>query len=147
MAIALSKEKIQAKTGLTLIYSFLTLFIVNALVLMLANSLFPAQVVLGTHAISYWWAIYHTMFELTVVAVFVMPLVSYYEWKNKVTFTSKQWMLAYFIVNFIVLYEITRFAANLGLGVTSWGVVLALAAVLDLVQGMVMMKLGKMIRL
>jgi hypothetical protein len=146
MAIALSKEKVQAMHGLNMIYSFITLMVTNVLVLMIANAIAPNQVVLGTYAISYWWAIYHSMFKLSVVSVFVMPLVTLYEWKNKTTFTPKQWMMTYFVVNTVVLWEITRFAENLGLGVSSWVVLLVLAAVFNFVQGMAMLALGKYLK-
>lgn len=147
MAIALSKEKVQATHGLMMLYTFIALFLTNSLLLILANYLFPTAVVLGSSSAPYWWAIYHSMLKLTVIAVFVMPLVTYYEWKNKVVATSKQWMLIYFIVNLLAFWEITRFAENLGLGVSSWMVVVILAAAFDMVQGMTMMKLGKMIKI
>lgn len=147
MAIALSKEKVQAQHGLMMIYSFIALMLTNVIVLMIVNALFPTKVVLGTYSISYWWAIYHSMFKLTVVSVFVMPLMTFYEWKNKLVASPKQWMALYFVVNFLVIWEITRFADNLGLGVSSWGVVLLLAAIFDMAQGMVMMGIGKAIKM
>ena len=147
MSIALSKEKVQAQHGLMMIYSFVALMLTNVIILMLVNALFPTKVVLGTYSISYWWAIWHSMFKLSVVSVFVMPLITFYEWKNKVVFTPKQWMMTYFVVNFLVIWEITRFAQNLGLGVSSWGVILLLAGVFDMAQGMVMMSIGKLIKM
>lgn len=147
MAIALSKEKVQATHGLMMFYTFLTLMVVNVLVVMLANALFPAQVVLGTFSITAPWALYHSMLLLTVISVFVMPFVTLYEWKKSVVFTPMQWMSTYFVVNTLALWVITRFADNLGLGVSSWVVVVLLAAALDWVQGMAMMALGKAIKL
>ena len=143
MAIALSKEKVQAQHGLMIIYTFITLFIVNNLVLHVANMLFPSQIVLGTASISHWWAMCHSMLRLTLYGTLAMLLVTYYEWKSKTTFTSKQWMLTYLVVNFAALWEISRFANNLGLGFSSWFVILLFAGVLDLVQGMAMMALGE----
>lgn len=142
MVIALSREKVQAQHGLMIICSFITLFLVNNLVLHLANMLFPNQIVLGTASISHWWAMYHSMFKLTVINTFVMLLVTYYEWKKKTVFTPKQWMASYLVVNFVALWCISRFADNLGLGFSAWGVILLFAAVLDLVQGVAMMALG-----
>lgn len=146
MAIALSKEKIQALTGLHLIYSFLTLFAVNFVVLHLVNMLFPTHVVLGTYSISHWWAMCHSVLRLTLIGTAVIPLVSYYEWKQKTTFSSKQWMLTYFAVNFLAIWAITRFAQNLGFGVSSLWVVLLLAIVFDWAQGVSMMALGKRLK-
>ena len=140
-----SKIEIQAKTGVNLIISFLTLFVVNSLIIMLANYFFPTKVVLGTFSISYWWAIYHSMLKFTLLTTFVMPFVALYEWKMKTTFTSMQWMGLYLVVNVAGLWAITRFAENLGLGVSAWWIVLVVAAVLDMVQGMAMMAAGKYI--
>lgn len=143
MAIALSKEKVQAQHGVMMILTFVTLYVVNSLVLHLGNMLFPTQIVLGTASISHWWSMYHSMFALTVIDTFVMPLVTLYEWKNKTSFTPKQWMLTYLVVNFVALWVISRYADNLGLGFSSWIVVLLFAGALDLVQGAAMMLLGE----
>ncbi len=147
MAIALSKEKVQAQNGLMMVLSFVALMITNVVVIIVASALFPSAIVLGTFSISYWWAVLNSMFKLAVVDTFVIPLVTYYEWQSKTVFTPKQWMITYFLVNFVALYGITRFAENLGLGVSAWYVVVLLAVALDLVQGWVMMAMGKMIKL
>lgn len=147
MAIALSKEKVQAQHGLMMIYSFIAIFVTNTVVLMVANALFPQALVLGTYSISYWWAIYLSMFELTVINTFVMPLVTYYEWKKSITFTPKQWMITYFVVDFVVLYAVTRFSENLGFGVSSWYALAVFALALDMVQGIVMMQLDNLIKM
>ncbi len=147
MAIALSKEKVQAQHGLMMLCSLIALFITNALVIMIAGSLFPSNVVLGSLHAPYMWAVYHSMFKLTVIDVFAMVFVTYYEWKKGVIFTPKQWMLTYFVVNLAALWSITRYAEYLGLGVSSFGVLLLLAAAFDWIQGMVMLALGKSIKM
>lgn len=141
--LLMSKIEIQAKTGVNLIISFLILFVVNALIIILANRFFPNQVVLGTYSISYWWAIYHSMLKFTLLTTAVMPFVALYEWKKNTTFTNMQWMGLYLVVNVAGLWLVTRFANNLGFGVSAWWVVLVLAVVLDWVQGMAMMAAGK----
>jgi len=141
--LLMSKIEIQAKTGVNLVISFLILFVVNSAIIMLGNRFFPHQVVLGTYSISYWWAIYHSMLKFTLMTTFVMPFVALYEWKKNTTFTNMQWMGTYLVVNVVGLWAITRFANNLGLGVSAWWVVLVLAVVLDWVQGMAMMAAGK----
>ena len=140
---SMSKEEIQAKTGLTLIYSFLVLFATSVLVILLANYLFPTSVVLGTHTLSFWWAVHHSMFKLAVICTFVIPLVYYHEWKRGHMYSPKEWMLLYFVVNTLVIYGITRFASVLGLGIAHWWIALLLGAALDWAQGMGMMALSK----
>lgn len=143
MSIALSKEKVQAFQGINFIFTFVIMLIVNVVVLMLANLVAPNHVVLGTYSITPWWATYHSMFKLSVAATFFMPLVTYYEWKNKTVFSPKQWLMTYFVVNLVMIWEITRFAENLGFGVSSFLVVVILAAVFNLAQGSAMMFSGK----
>lgn len=147
MAIALSKEKVQAQHGLMMIYSFIALFVTNALILLLGNYFAPQSLVLGSGSVPFWWALYHVTLELTLISVFVMPLVTFYEWKKKVVFTPLQWMATYLFVNFIVLWKVSRYAEHLGFGVSSVWVLLVFSAVLDWVQGMVMMGIGKAIKM
>lgn len=143
MSIALSKEKVQAFQGINFILTFVIMMIVNVVVLMLANLVAPNHVVLGTYSITPWWATYHSMFKLSVVTTLFMPLVTFYEWKNKTVFSPKQWLMTYFVVNLVMIWEIARFAENLGFGVSSFLVVVILAAVFNLAQGSAMMFSGK----
>jgi len=143
MSIALSKEKVQAYQGINFLFTFFIMFVVNIVVLMLANLVAPNHVVLGTYSITPWWATYHSMFKLSVITTMFMPLVTYYEWKFKIVFSPKQWLMTYFVVNLVVIWEITRFAENLGFGVSSFLVVVILAGIFNLVQGFAMMYSGK----
>lgn len=143
MSIALSKEKVQAFQGINFILTFVIMMIVNVVVLLLANLVAPNHVVLGTYSITPWWATYHSMFKLSVVTTLFMPLVTFYEWKYKTIFSPKQWLMTYFVVNLVMIWEITRFAQNLGFGVSSFLVVVILAAVFNFAQGMAMMFSGK----
>lgn len=146
MAIALSKEKVQVIYGLRLFYSLITLFLVNNLVLHLANMLSPTHVVLGTYSISHWWAMYHSMLKLTLITTFAMPLLTYCHWKKGLTFTQKHWFLTYLVLNFAAIWGITRFSQNLGFGITGWGVALILAAVFASAQGLGIMTLNKYLK-
>ena len=53
--------------------------------------------------------------------------------------TYQEWMLKYFVLNFVSIWIITRFSEQFGLGISSWTVAVALALVLDIAQGVVMM--------
>ena len=52
-------------------------------------------------------------------------------------------MLLYFIVNALGLWFITRFAEQFGIGASSWKVIVVVALLLDMAQGMAMMALQK----
>ncbi len=138
----MAKDKLPEVTGMTLVISTFIMFAVNAVVLYLAQMFFPKNIVLGTHALSYWWAIFMSMGKLSLIGALVMPFVGKYENMRHRIFSPMEWMVLYFVVNFVGLWVITRFSEQFGLGVTSWTVIAALAVVLDVVQGIAMMAYG-----
>jgi hypothetical protein len=139
----LSKETIQGQHSVSAILTFIAMMVTNTAVILVANALFPNQVVLGSLSVPFWWAVYHSMLELSVITLLVLFGVTICEWKTKTIFTPAQWMGLYFVVNVVALWGITRFAEQMGLGVSAWWVLLILAGVFDFLQGMVMMFLGK----
>ncbi len=130
--------------GMMLVLSYFVLLIVNSVVLYLANTFFPNNVVLGTANIPYLWAIKHSMGALALVGAFVIPFVRVLEKERKKNFTTTEWMLLYFIINTAGIWVIARFAEQFGLGISSWRVAVLLGLVLDFVQGFAMMRLEKM---
>ncbi|MBP9702887.1 hypothetical protein KBD69_04320 [Candidatus Woesebacteria bacterium] len=141
--LILNEREVLAKNSLMLLFSFLTVGLVNMLVIYIANFLFPMHVVLGTMSLTPFWALMLATTELSIWLTAIIPLVYYYEWKNKRNLTDKEWMGLYFIANLVLVWGVTRFADIYGFGVSSWVVVVALAVVLDFVQGIGMMKLSK----
>lgn len=133
-----------ANPGMMLVLTFAALFVVNSLVIYLANNLFPGLVVLGTLAFTPVWAVIHSMLILTLVDTFAIPFVRLYEKSRRKMFSSKEWMVAYFFVNLVGVWGVARFSEQFGLGIKSWFVAAALAVVLDFLQGAVMMQLEKL---
>ena len=127
-----------------LVITYFALFVVNGLIIYLANLLFPAQVVLGTMSIGLLWAILHTAGVLTLIDTLAIPFFHEKEKMMKRMLSPKEWMIGYFVLNFVAVWSITRFSEEFGMGVVSWMVVLVLALVLDFVQGMAMMWVQKM---
>ena len=141
--VSLPVAKTSANPGMVLVTSYFVLFAVNALVIYLANIYFPQYVVLGTFNINLPWAIFHSMGTLALINILVIPFIREIErWKGRML-TSMEWMMKYFVGNFVGVWAITRFSEQFGLGVSSWFVVLVLAIVLDLVQGVAIMQMGK----
>lgn len=138
------KNALAENPGLVLVVTYFVLFVVNALVVWLANSLVPQQVVLGTQFISKGWAIIHSMGTLALLNTFAIPFVREYEKSRGKMFSPKEWMVAYLVLNLVGVWVIARFAENLGFGISSWTVALVLAAVLDVVQGIAMMQVEKL---
>lgn len=136
-----TKSALAKNPGLMLVYTYIVLFIVNSIVVYLANRWYPQAVVLGTGHITRGWAIVHSMGTLALIVTFAIPFVRWYEDMKGKMLTGKQWMIKYFILNFVGVWLIARFADNLGLGVASWRVVAVMAFVLDMAQGFAMMRL------
>lgn len=130
-------------TGMVLVITYISLFIVNALIIFAANLLFPYWVVLGTLTIPLFWAVAHSAGVLAIVNTFAVPFFNEYEKMRGKMLTSKEWMAGYFIVNFVGLWLIARFPDQFGLGIRSWAVAVILAVILDVLQGIVMMRLKK----
>ena len=131
------------ETGIMLPITFAVLFVVSVAVVYVASMLFPNQVVLGTLYITPLWALIYSMTFLTLLNTFLLPVVREYEKYRGRMFQAKDWMVVYFATNFVGVWLITRFAEQIGVGVSSWVVVLFLAAVLDAAQGVSMMFLEK----
>lgn len=116
------------------------------MVLFIANAIFPANVVLGTYSLTPAWALILVAEKLALIGVLAMPFVTYQEWKREKDFSPRDWMLTYFVVNTVAIWLISRFAANLGFGISSWFVAILLGAALDWVQGLAMMAYGKLVQ-
>lgn len=142
MSIALSKEKFKAKTGITIFYSYITLFLTNAIVIYLANYFFPKNIVLGTYALNPLWSLYLAVIELTVVGTMLFPLVYYHEYHRGSKYSNKEWMMLYFVVNTVTIWGIARFADKIGFGISAWYVAILLSIVLQFLQsqGMKLLK-------
>lgn len=124
--------------------TFIVMLLVNVVVGYFANMFFPAQIVLGTFTISKLWALIYSMGALAVVDTLALPFMyKLEEWKGR-ALTSMEWMFQYFVLNFITIYLLTRWSELFGLGVSSWIVVVILAAALDLAQGLAMVQWGNM---
>ncbi len=142
----MAKEKTQVVSnnpGMVMLMTFLTMFVINAIVIYFANMFFPDQVVLGTMSISHLWSVFLSAGTLAVILTFAMPFYTVWEQHVKRASTPTEWMVGYLVLNAVSLWLITRVAEIFGLGVASWMVIVVLAAILDVVQGMVMMAMTK----
>lgn len=123
--------------------TFFLLWLVNALVISLANSVFPTQVVLGTMSLTTTAALLLSSGVLAGIGTLTLPLFTEIEMRKQIVLTPQQWMAGYLVINFVGIWAIARFADVLGLGMASWLFVFGLAVVLDFVQGIVMMLYGE----
>jgi len=140
-------KNLQSKdTGIVFVINYFAFFLVNSLVIYLANQFYPQQVVLGTLCINNLWAVIHSMSTLALINTLAIPLVRELEKKQDRVLSTFEWFVIYFLVNLAGIWVIGRFAEQLGLGIASWLVAAVLALILDLLQGVVMMRVEKMRR-
>lgn len=129
--------------GMIITATYVIMYIVNAPILYLANMLFPEQVVLGTATLSLMWAVILSMSALSLILTLLIPFLHEIERKIDRDLTMQEWIGAYLAINFGGIWLISRFSEQFGLGVSSWLVVLGLAVVMNLVQGVTMMQFEK----
>lgn len=127
--------------GMIQVYSYFILFVVNALVIYFANLWFPMNVVLGTMSISQPWAIILTAGALALIGTLLIPFFNEWEMRRRKILSAGEWMLGYLFINFVGLWLLTRASEIFGMGVTSWVVLLILAIIMDILQGIGMMSL------
>lgn len=136
----MAKETLPVKNhGMTLFVSFLVLYAVTTLVLHVAHMWAPESVVLGTMSLSYTWALLLSSGVIALISSFTMPFLTEWEIRNKRALNATELFVVYFVILFFGVWLVTRAADVFGLGVSSWFVVLVLAAALDMTQGVSMM--------
>lgn len=138
-----SKMRFADNPGMMFFISFVIVAILNYLVIWVANMWFPMNVVLGTVSLSAGWAAALFSGTLSLLTVLFLPFMTMWEQRMKRNFAPHEMMLVYLVFNFVSVWLITRKSEVFGVGVTSWLVVLGLALVLDILQGMVMMQVEK----
>lgn len=137
---ASTAPKQRSLSFLQLVVMFVTLFIANAIVLYLANLIFPTSVVLGNHVNDMWSALFMSTLVLTIVNVGATPIVEMVSHWMHWAPSNRDWMILFFVINAVTLWVLGRMAEMIGIGFSSWFVVVVLAAILDLVQGFVVVK-------
>ena len=130
--------------GMIMFVSFVVLMVVTSVVVYFANMWFPSSVVLGTANISLLWAVLLSGAVIALIDTFAMPFLREWEMKRKRDLSGKEMMVVYLMINVAAVWLVSRFAEIFGLGVASWVVVLILAAVVNVVQGAVMVSWQKM---
>jgi hypothetical protein len=135
-----SKVAAEIMTARELSITFIVWMIGHSLLIYLANRFFPDFVVLGTHQLSAFQSIFYSMLVFTLIAVGATPLIEYFAILQKRVLKAMDWFIAYFFINAVGIWIVARFAEQLGMGISSWLVAVALAVVFDVVQGLLVSK-------
>lgn len=130
--------------GMEFTLFFIVMAIVNLIVISVTNMLFPNDIVLGTMSISPVWATILSSLSIALIVMLSLPFIVEVELKRKKDLSPMEMMGAYLVINFVAIWLITRVAEIFGMGVTSWLVVLGLAFVLDMVQGIAIVQVQKL---
>lgn len=125
------------------VLAFLVTWVASAIVIGLANFFMPESFVLGTVNIPYTSALLLSSGVLAWITTMCIPLFTQFEIQQQRVLQPQHWMAGYLVINAIALWVIARQAEIVGLGISSWTMVLILAIVLDVVQGMAQMALGQ----
>ena len=126
------------------VISFVVVAIVSAIMIAVANMLFPQQLVLGTYSVPATWAIVLCGSAVSLLTLLAMPFIREWEMRRGKDASPAEMFAVYFAVNLVAVWLLTRKSEIFGMGVSSWVVVVGLAVVLDIVQGIVMMQVDKM---
>jgi len=133
----------QTNPGMMFVISIVVVALINALVVYLANMFFPNQVVLGTMSISRLWSLAIFSTALSLFTVMALPFLKQMEISRGKEMSPPEMMGAFLVINFIVVWLLSRVSEVFGVGVASWMVVLALSVVFDVLQGGVMVAIDK----
>lgn len=136
---AMSTQTMSSPTQLGAI--FLVMFVVNSIVMYLANMFFPYMVVLGNARYTAVSALLVSMFALTLILTLATPLIERVAAAAHTKLEMMHWVGLYMLLNIVSLWTIARYAEVFGLGIASWGVVVVLAFVMNLLQGLAITKL------
>lgn len=132
----MAKEKLPVTTSAQMSHMFFVLWVINSLVIWLANMYFPKMVVLGNAMLNHNWAVLISMGTLSLIGMLSVPLFEYYQEQKGKVLSTTDWMVGYLVINFVAIWGITRFAEEFGMGISAWWVALVLAAVMDFLQGL-----------
>ncbi len=136
----MQKKNFITTTSVEMTRIYFVCLLANLLVAFLANRIAPLSVVFGTSTLTPGWGMFLSMGSLSLINLLIVPFFEQIQQELQRNLTPKEWMMGYFVVNFLGIWLITRFAEQLGFGISAWWVGALLALVLDLFQGIAIMR-------
>ena len=111
--------------------AFLSFWVANSVLLLVASAIFGNNVVLGNDKLSIPMAAVFSGFILTALTSLVQPVVKKSGYKIK---NENAWPVIFLVANFVIIWVIKRLAIVTGFGISSFWYVLILAVVATAVQ-------------
>ncbi len=121
--------------------AFVSFVLVNSIITLIADALFPQAIFLGNDLLTPFAALLYSMLLVSIMAVGVMPVVEYLANLSQLKLTNLHWLILYWLVNTGALWLAGRFAAVIGFGISSWLVAVLLGLAFNLAQGSLMTNL------
>lgn len=131
-----SSSRIELMDMTQLVMMYLSFFIANSLVILAGNTVAPQLVALGTDSITPMAALVQSMLVFSLLTVAFVPLIELISQYYALKLQDKHWIVLFFFINAIALWVTARFAVILGLGISSWMVVVVIALLMDVAQGL-----------
>lgn len=127
-------------TSVEMVRIYFLCLLVNLFVLYFANKIAPQSVVFGTSVLTPSWSLFLSMGALSLVNLLFVPFFEQVQQKLQRDLSPKEWMIGYFVIDFVGLWLISRFAEQFGFGISGWWVGAILALILDMFQGFAIMR-------
>lgn len=121
--------------------------LVNTLITLIANVMFPSALVLGNHLLSSpLIAAAYSMGVVSLLVVGAMPVIESLAERAKIRLNDGHWAVLAWALNIASVRIVAQFAELLGMGISSWKVAVTLGLALSLAQGLMMKKVVKQVR-
>lgn len=116
---------------------FILFLLLHLFIAYFANQSYPDRIVIGNHFFTFWYALLYSMSAITAIVVISTPFIEWVVEHLKLKLIDLHWLLAYFLLNFGAIWTAARGAEMLGMGISSWEVAAALAAVFTVGQSLI----------
>lgn len=111
--------------------NFVSLWVANAIVILVANLISKDNVVLGTKTMPYVAALLVTTFLLTAIIFLIKPALDWLKLKIE---GDINWILIYLVTAIVAVWVLARLAMLTGFGISSYYIAIILGIIINIVQ-------------
>jgi hypothetical protein len=126
-----------------LVIMYAVLLVVHLIVFAVLGFVFPNVMVFGTHQVSVLAGLLMSSIVFTFLTIGAIPVIEAVQSTLKIKLSNMQWMVAYYVLDFVSLWVLARFAEQLGMGISSWKAIAFIAILFDCAQGLAITSLMK----
>lgn len=122
-------------TAQQLVMTAVLWLVAHSAVIFLANRWFPQVVVLGTNVITPTMGLVYSMVVFTLITVGAIPVIEAVSAQMRMRLSNLHWFALFLVIDTAAIWLVARFAEQLGLGISWWGVAVVIGLLMDLIQG------------